>query len=126
IGDSRVYILRDMRFRPLTHDDAVVANLLEAGKISLEEARIHPLRNVLTQALGKAEDVPVQLIEFPLRPEDRLLLCSDGLHGVLDDSELRNIMATDVNPHVTVKDLVEAAKHRGGPDNISCVLVVCT
>jgi len=115
-----------MRLRLLTHDDAVVANLLEAGKISHEEARIHPLRNVLTLALGKAEDVAVQLIGFSLRPEDRLLLCSDGLYGVLDDSEIGNIMASDINPHVTVKDLVEAAKHRGGPDNISYILVLCT
>jgi protein phosphatase len=124
IGDSRVYVFRDSRLSLLTHDDALVAHLVESGKITSEEAKVHPMRHVLTQALGLAEDIAVQLIEFPLKARDRLLLSSDGLHGVLDDVALRRIIEQDEEPGVVADRFVVAAKEQGGPDNISCIVIV--
>jgi PPM family protein phosphatase len=125
IGDSRVYIVRDARLRLLTQDDAVVANLLEAGKITREEAKVHPLRNVLTLALGRSADIAVKLITFTLKTGDRLLLSSDGLHGVLDDSEIAEIVAKQNELLGTAKELVIAAKNGGSADNISCIVIAC-
>jgi protein phosphatase len=125
IGDSRVYLFRDGRLRLLTRDDAVVFNLLEAGAITPEETKTHPMRNVLTLALGYAEDVTVQLVDLTLKPGDRLLLSSDGLHGVVDDSAIRQTIGQYDDLSVTVERLIDAARTLGGPDNISCIVVDC-
>jgi len=126
IGDSRVCILRDRRLRLLTQDDAVVANMVVEGKITEEEARIHPLRNVLTLALGQSEDTTVQLVSLSLKVGDRLLLTSDGAHGVLRQSELAKIVGEQSDPSEIARNVVNAAKRSGSADNISCIVVVCT
>jgi len=126
IGDSRVCILRDRRLRLLTQDDAVVANMVVEGKITEEEARIHPLRNVLTLALGQSEDTTVQLVSLSLKVGDRLLLTSDGAHGVLRHSELAKIVGEQSDPSEIARNVVNAAKRSGSADNISCIVVVCT
>jgi len=123
VGDSRVYLLRRSRLRLLTRDDAIVADLVEAGRITPEEARSHPLRNVLTAALGRSEDVAVQLVQLSLMPGDRFLLCSDGMHSVMDHSTIRELMASGPSPAACASKLVEAAMEAGGPDNISCIVV---
>jgi protein phosphatase len=125
VGDSRVYISRDSVFQQLTRDDSVVSNLIDQGQITREEAKTHPMRNVLTLALGLTEDVAVQLIEFPLRVGDRLLLSSDGLHGPLDDEEIKQLLRREADPDLAVKALVAAAIDRGGPDNVSCIVIHC-
>lgn len=125
IGDSRVYLLRDGRFRLLTSDDAVVAEMVESGEIAAEEARTHPLRNVLTMALGRDEDIAVQLVEFLLKVGDRLMLSSDGLHAVVDDSTIKDILERGNDAQITAMELIQAAKEQGGPDNISSILVDC-
>jgi PPM family protein phosphatase len=125
IGDSRVYISRGSVFQQLTRDDSVVSNLIDQGQITREEARTHPMRNVLTLALGLAEDVPVQLVEFQLKAGDRFLLSSDGLHGSVDDDELGQLLRSESDPELTAKALVAAALERGGPDNISCIVIHC-
>jgi protein phosphatase len=123
IGDSRVYVFRGRRLRLLTRDDAVVADLVEAGKITADEARLHPLRNVLTSALGRHEDVAVQLVQLNLKTGDRLLLCSDGVHGPIDQSVIAELLDGQTDPASTARRLVQAAKDQGGPDNISCIVV---
>ena len=125
IGDSRVYLGRDGQLRQLTRDDAVVFNLLEAGIITPEESKHHPMRNVLTLALGLAEDVTVQLVEFALKPGDWLLLSTDGLHGVLDISDIKQALDRQDEVEVTSRSLVQSAIDQGGPDNISCIVVCC-
>ena len=123
IGDSRVYLCRGGRLRLLTRDDAVVADLVEAGKIAPEEARLHPLRNVLTSALGRSEDVAVQVVQLGLRAGDRMLLCSDGLHSVLDHSQIRELLAVGADATITVSRFLNAVTDWGAPDNISCIVV---
>jgi|SRR5215471_1939178 len=123
IGDSRVYLCRGGRLRLLTRDDAVVADLVEAGKIAPEEARFHPLRNVLTSALGRTEDVAVQVVQLGLRTGDRLLVCSDGLHSIMDHSDIRELLADAADVTTTAARLLNAATVGGAPDNISCIVV---
>ena len=125
IGDSRVYVSRDARFQQLTRDDSVVSMLIDQGQITQQDAKTHPMRNILTLALGQSEDIPVHLIEFPLLAGDRLLLSSDGLHGTVDHDEIGRLMRCDDDPHQTVKALVVAAIERGAPDNVSCIVVHC-
>jgi protein phosphatase len=125
IGDSRVYLIRNGDLRVLTRDDAVVANLLEAGLITAAQSRTHPMRNVLTLALGQAEDVTVQLVGFPVRSGDRLLLCSDGLHGVIDEAAIHNAFENQHDLRIIVQTLIDAACEQGGPDNVSCIVVGC-
>jgi protein phosphatase len=123
IGDSRVYLFRGRRLRQLTRDDALTARLVESGDITAEEARIHPLKNVLTLALGRDAEIAVQLVEFALKPGDRLLLASDGLHGVLEDPAIVQNLETSPDSQIAAQRLVDAAKERGAPDNVSCIVV---
>jgi protein phosphatase len=123
IGDSRVYLFRGRRLRQLTRDDALTARLVESGDITAEEARIHPLKNVLTLALGRDAEIAVQLVEFALKPGDRLLLASDGLHGVLEDPAIVQTLESSPDSQIAAQRLVDAAKERGAPDNVSCIVV---
>lgn len=123
IGDSRAYLYRGDSLRALTRDDAVVTNLVEAGKITRDMVRTHPLRNVLTAALGRAEDVSVPIFEMGLEPGDWLMLCSDGLHGVVEDAEMCAAFGEGMEPEKLANKLVEQAKELGGPDNISCIVI---
>jgi serine/threonine protein phosphatase PrpC len=123
IGDSRVYVFRTAQLRLLTRDDAIVADMVEAGEISVEEARFHPMRNVLTCALGRDEDVAVQLIQLALKPGDRLLLSTDGMHGVVEPTLIAQLLGEYGDPSDAAVQLVVAAKEAGGPDNISCIVV---
>jgi len=123
IGDSRVYLLRHSHLRVLTRDDAVVADMIDAGEITEEEARSHPMRNVLTSALGKAQDVAVQLVQFQLGDGDRLLLCSDGLYAVVTHATIEHLLKGNTDPAAVANGLIRAARSAGGPDNISCIVV---
>lgn len=123
VGDSRIYLVRDERIYRMTADDSAVHDLVAKGLLTAEEARHHADKNVILRALGTAPEVTVASWEhpFPLRPGDRFLLCSDGLHDVLDDEEIRLAMV-DAPPAVACERLIELARARGGPDNISAVV----
>ena len=123
IGDSRVYLFRDGELRRLTRDDALVSTLVDQGKISVERARAHPLRNVLTLALGRSKDINVHVNKTQLKAGDQLLVSSDGLHAVLTGTEITQIIAGPGDPDSKAQALVDAAKREGGPDNISCIVV---
>jgi protein phosphatase len=124
VGDSRLYLLRENSIASLTRDHTLVNRLLEQGLITPEEAAVHPDRNVLTAALGMDSHVPLDLSEtpIPLRSADLLLLCTDGLYGLVNDNELLNI-AGYYPPRDACHALVEIAKHRGGPDNITLQII---
>jgi protein phosphatase len=124
VGDSRLYLLRDSCISRLTRDHSFVNRLLEQGLITPEQAAVHPERNVLTAALGMDSQVPVDLPEtyIPLRPADILLLCTDGLHGLVNDDELLKV-ASHYPPRDACRALVEMAKKRGGPDNITLQII---
>jgi protein phosphatase len=123
IGDSRVYLYRDGQLRRLTRDDAVVANLIDAGQITPQMAKTHPMKNVLTAALGRVEEAPFHVADTEVRPGDRLLLSSDGLHGVMDDSRIEYYLRQQQAPHLLAQQLIEEARELGGPDNISCIVI---
>ncbi|HUE51099.1 MAG TPA: PP2C family serine/threonine-protein phosphatase [Terriglobales bacterium] len=120
VGDSRLYLVRDSRIFRLTRDHSYVGRLIENGVISQEEAESHPQRHILTAAMGAgaviAPDNPDQPIQ--LMAGDVLVLCTDGLWSLLTDSEIIRTVE-DAAPSDACKALVEIAKKRGGPDNIT-------
>jgi protein phosphatase len=124
VGDSRGYLLRGGGLTQLTRDHTVVADEIASGRVSPEEARHDPRRNMLTHALGTnarlARDLP-DIFEITLLPGDRLLLCSDGLYGVLDDADLRQTLARE-DPAEAARALVALAAQRGTRDNASAVV----
>lgn len=123
IGDSRLYGLRDGALRQITSDHNLVAELVAEGRISKEEAEVHPRRNIMTRALGVDPDVPVDLfLEEPVAG-DRYLLCSDGLPRELRDDHIASLLNRLADPAEAAKELVEEAKRRGGNDNITVVVV---
>jgi PPM family protein phosphatase len=120
IGDSRAYLLRDGELFQITHDHTVVQSLLDEGKLTEDEVATHPQRSILLRALASEGEPDVRLHE--VRAGDRYLLCSDGLHTVLDTATLRDVLTEITSPHEAVEQLVEQANQAGGPDNISCVI----
>jgi len=120
VGDTRLYLIRDGQITRVTRDHSYVGRLVESGMISPEEAENHPQRNILTAALGTNPDLimdsPGQ--PEPLRPEDVLLICSDGLWGQVRDSEILDAVENK-SAEQTGRKLIELARERGGPDNIT-------
>jgi PPM family protein phosphatase len=123
VGDSRVYFYRSGTLSRVTRDDSIVAKLLDAGEISPEEADKHPLRNMLTQAVGKTERVVPQIHQVQLIDGDRLMLSSDGLHGVISHDSMCDILRSSDDVDDAVRRLIAEGRKRGAPDNLSCVLI---
>jgi PPM family protein phosphatase len=123
VGDSRAYLFRGRELKRLTDDHSWVQEQVNAGILSEDEAKSHPLKNVVTRALGGAAHVAVDLIEVPLTGGDRFLLCSDGLTGMVTDEELVRQLGSEEPPDRTVRSLVELANDRGGIDNITAILI---
>jgi protein phosphatase len=126
VGDSRAYVLRAGNLRQITTDHSWVREQLDSGKISAEEAANHPFRNVITRALGTRPQVEVDLLNLPLEGGDRLLLCSDGLTGMLEDEEITRILMESSDTQEAVARLVDEANEAGGEDNITVVLIECS
>jgi len=123
VGDSRAYLQRGGSLRRLTHDHTLVNRMVEAGEITSDEAAVHPHRNVLTRALGTEPDVKVDVEEVVLMDGDRLLLCSDGLFGMVNEDQIQAILEAEPDPQKTADRLVRAANRAGGVDNITVVIV---
>ncbi|MBC7325449.1 MAG: Stp1/IreP family PP2C-type Ser/Thr phosphatase [Moorella sp. (in: Bacteria)] len=124
VGDSRAYLFRDGQLQILTNDHSYVGELVRRGGLTVEEARQHPQRNILTRALGTEDTVNIDSREIKLQPGDRLLLCTDGLYEVIPDGELAAIINHHREPAPAARELVRVALERGGPDNITVVLVL--
>lgn len=124
VGDSRIYLVRDGEIFLMTEDHSAVMEMVRRGVLSREEARHHPDKNVISRALGSHRDVDATgwPQPFALRPEDRFLLCTDGLYDLLDEA---TILATarDVHPQVGCDRLVTLARDAGGHDNISVAIL---
>jgi PPM family protein phosphatase len=120
IGDSRLYLVRQRAISRLTRDHSYVGRLVESGLVSLEDAGKHPQRHILTAALGAGIEAQVDHGEpnFALQEGDNLLLCTDGLWGVLNEEELSDVVS-QFSPVEACLALVERARQRGGPDNIT-------
>jgi len=122
VGDSRGYILRGSTLVQVTRDQSIVSALLHAGRITEKEAENFAQANVILQALGVQDDVDVALSVVELRRGDRLLMCSDGLHGPVDQDDLRSLLRDSGTPRAAADALVDAARDAGGPDNITAVV----
>lgn len=124
VGDSRAYLLSpDGRLRQLTTDHTWVQQQIDAGYLTPRQARSHPYANVLYRALGAEFDVAVDTFRVELAPGDLLLLCSDGLTGMLSDDELRAILDPAGDLEALAQGLIDAANRRGGLDNTTVVLI---
>jgi protein phosphatase len=123
VGDSRAYVLHDGELAQLTEDHSWVGEMVRRGEISPEQAATHPHRSVITRALGTDDDVDPDLTEVPISPGDRLLLCSDGLTGMVSDQQIVEILLLGNGPQETADALVGAALARGGEDNVTVVVV---
>ena len=121
VGDSRAYLLRDGELRQLTRDHTFVQQLVDEGRLAPEEASTHPQRNYITRALDGRDGVELDLERLELRPGDRVLLCSDGLSGVVSDASMAEVLAGSA-PEDAVQRLIELALRGGGPDNITAIV----
>jgi PPM family protein phosphatase len=123
VGDSRAYIITDDAFEQLTRDHSLVQRLQELGQLSAAEAAIHPQRNVLYRAIGQGEGLEVDVDSRRLPSGAMLLLCSDGLWGLVPDDRILSLVRQGPTLQAACEALVAAANAAGGPDNITAVLV---
>lgn len=123
VGDSRAYLLRDGRLRQVTDDHSLVAELIRRGALTPAEAERHPQRSVITRALGAEPDVEVDVVRLVPQAGDVLLLCSDGLTGMVGDGEIGRIVGEPGPLPERARELVQAANGAGGEDNVTVVLV---
>jgi len=121
VGDSRIYQVRGMNVRQITEDHTLIAWQIKQGILSADEARFSPHKNVITRAVGNRDYVQVDTSLVRVEPGDRYLLCSDGLHGYLQDEEIVDLV--DIGGENAVRAFVDLANLRGGRDNITAVLV---
>ena len=123
VGDSRAYLLRAGALRQLTDDHTLVNRMVKAGEITPAEAGTHPHRNVLTRSIGTEPEVVVDENDVPLIDGDRLLLCSDGLTGMVTEPQIQAILETTPDPQEASDRLITAANRAGGIDNITVVVL---
>ncbi len=122
VGDSRAYRIRDEQLEQLTDDHSLVGELLRSGKLSPEEAEVHPQRSVITRALGTEPDVDVDKFTVQGEPGALYLLCSDGLTSMVSDAEIQALLVEIDDLEQAARALVDAANAGGGEDNITVVL----
>jgi len=123
VGDSRAYLLRNGQLAQVTRDQSLVTQLIEAGQLTEEEAETFEHNNIILQALGTADSVQVDLTYVDLRLGDRLMICSDGLSGMIRNDEIRQVLLTFAEPLQACRELTDRANAAGGHDNIT--VIVC-
>lgn len=123
VGDSRLYHIRSDELKLMTKDHSLVNRLVELGEISPSEADKHPQRNILYRAMGQDDSLEPDIGLFTIDKGDQLMICSDGLWGVLDDKQMVSLIRSKTHLNECAAQLVTDANERGGPDNISVVLI---
>ncbi|AHY45309.1 Protein phosphatase 2C [Rubrobacter radiotolerans] len=124
VGDSRAYLLRGDKMRPITEDHSLVAELVRSGDITRDEAAAHPQKNLITRALGAEEKVEVDTAVIPIEAGDRILLCSDGLSDMVREERISEVLLEHPrDPEAPAKILMQEALEAGGSDNITIVVV---
>ena len=123
VGDSRVYLWRDGELTQVTQDHSWVNEQVRAGVLSETDARNHPWRHVVTRALSGGDDPDVEVAELDVRKGDRILLCSDGLSGVVPSDRVASIISRQAPLDETCRELIDAANEAGGPDNITVAML---
>lgn len=123
LGDSRAYIFRNGVLRMLTRDHSVVQFLYDAGEITWDEMEKHPAKNQITRYVGMGGEAAAEARAFPLSSGDRILLCSDGLTGMVDEAKIAGALSSEADTELACKKLVNMANESGGKDNITVVLL---
>ena len=122
VGDSRLYIM-DQEIRQVTRDHSLVEEMVRIGEIDRESARTHPDKNIITRAIGAAEEIEIDFFEIDLKKEDTILMCTDGLTNMLEDSDIRKIMKGQRDVAGKAEELIKAANNNGGKDNIGVIII---
>ncbi len=121
VGDSRAYLLRDGEMSQITEDHSMVAEMVRQGLLTEEQAACHPMRNYITRAVGTENDIQADILEIPRKSGDRWLICSDGLHGLVNRNRLRELLgAEDLDEGAD--QMIREALDQGGRDNITLVI----
>ena len=123
VGDSRAYLLHDGSLIRVTHDHSYVEELVDAGEITADEARVHPNRSVITRALGSDPNMYADHFQIGVETGDRLILCSDGLSSMVPDGEIERIATQSATAQICTDNLVDAALAAGGTDNVTVIVV---
>jgi protein phosphatase len=123
VGDSRAYLFEKGEMSLVTEDQTWVNEVGRRLGLDEDTLRVHPMRHVLTMAIGVSEQLRVHTYHLHPEPGSQVLLCSDGLHGVANEEELRRVLATDSPLQTKCREMIQAARNRGGPDNITAVLL---
>jgi len=121
-GDSRAYLYYENTLSLMTVDDTPVAALIKRGYLLPEKARSHNLKNFLVKSVGNKPDIDANISRFPMKSKEKLLLCSDGLWGALDDQTLCDTLRTESSPPEACQALVQLARDKGGQDNITLIV----
>ena len=123
VGDSRAYLVRDGKHHLVTNDHSVVQEMVRAGRLTEEQARINPYKNLITRCLGHEEKVEVDHTPVELRPHDWIVLCSDGLPTVLRDEQISDVITKGEDPDDVCEELVKQTIDGGAPDNVTVVVI---
>lgn len=123
VGDSRVYLLHGSTLVRITHDHSYVEELVDAGEITADEARMHPSRSIITRALGSDPDMYADHFTLEVSTHDRIIICSDGLSSMVSDKTIEDLAVSSVTPQAAADTLVSAALTAGGHDNVTVIVV---
>ena len=123
VGDSRIYIIDEAHITQVTEDHSLVYELVKKGEITLEEAKNHPKRNMITRAVGTSSDIEVDIIEREYNENDTLLLCTDGLFNMVDENKMIDTINKSSSIFIAGEELINEANLNGGLDNISLIIV---
>lgn len=122
VGDSRFYMARDGSLQQITEDHSFIRELIKKGTLTVEEAESHPRKHVITRAIGSSRDLEVDILDFEAEKGDVFLLCTDGLTNMISEDEIYNVII-DNDPERACTELIEAAKSKGGEDNITVIVI---
>ena len=123
VGDSRLYVIGE-QIQQITKDHSLVQEMVRMGELDAEQARKHPKKNIITRALGAERTVDIDFFDLKLEPGDVVLMCSDGLSNMVEDSQLQEIITdTDTDLDEKGRILIREANRNGGKDNIAIVLI---
>lgn len=122
-GDSRAYLARGTLLQRITDDHSVVEELVRGGRITPEQAAVHPQRNIITRALGVDDDIDVDLYTLTVRNDDRILVCSDGLTTMVRETDIITALNVDTDPQTSAAVLVDRALENGGDDNVTVIVI---
>lgn len=122
VGDSRLY-LAGREMRQITRDHSLVAEMVRIGEMGAAEAKAHPDKNIITRAIGASAHVEADFFEVDLTPEDRILICTDGLTNMVEESVIHDVVTEDAPIEQRVEKLVHAANRAGGKDNITVMII---